>query len=145
MLPRLEHVMPQAMSVHADEKVLALYERNGLTSDYKHLRRWQFIYVNRGDAIAEFITDLGPAEQFDAPELVLWSLWSDSVGQVMEEAERSRAQPNIFRDILAEAQGTSTLTQEFAAFVGEREKQKRNASTFGPGFNRQRNAFVRAV
>lgn len=144
MLPRLEHVMPQAMSVHADEKVLALYERNGLTSDYKHHRRWQFIYVNRGDAIAEFITDLGPAEQFDAPELVLWSLWSDSVGQVMDEAERSR-NLNTFRDILTEAQGTSTLTQEFAAFVGEREKQKRNASTFGPGFTRQRNAFVRAV
>lgn len=142
MNPRLEHVMPQAMSVHPDEPVLCLYERNGLTADYKLRRRWQFIYVNRGDEIAEFIRDLGP--EMNAPELILYSYWCDSVGQVMELADEQRWGENPFHQMLLEAQGTSTLTTEFAAYLGEREKQKRNQSTFGPGFTRQRNAFVRA-
>lgn len=142
MKPRLEHVMPQAMSVHPDEMVLALYERNGLTADYKLRRRWQFIYVNRGDEVAEYIRDLGP--EIEAPELILYSLWQDSVGQVMEMADEQRWGENPFHEVLLEVQGNSTLTSEFAAYIGEREKQKRNASTFGPGFTRQRNHFVRA-
>lgn len=141
MQPRLEHVMPQAMSVHPDEKVLCLYERNGLTADYKARRRWQFIYVNRGDEVAEFIRDLGP--EINAPELILYSFWQDTVGQIMDSAEDARFNDNGFQQSLIEAQGESTLIRDYVAFVEEKTQQQANRSVFGPEFNRQRNLFAR--
>lgn len=140
--PRVSHIVPQALSVHPDEKAFALCELNYLTVDYKARRRWQFLYVIRDGNVAEWVRDMGNASEFDAPELRLYSFWQDTVGQLMDEADRARWQDTEFKEILLELQGKSTFKQDYVAFVEEREKLIRNQSTFGPGFNRQRNEFI---
>lgn len=142
-MPRTPHIVRQTLSVHLDEKAFALSELNFLTTDYKSLRRWQFIYVLRDGDVAEFVKDMGPAVSFKAPELRVYSFWMDSVGQLLEEADRMRYEDDTFGQLLAEVKGRSTLIPEFIAFKEEQHKLLRNASTFGPGFTRQRNEFIR--
>lgn len=141
--PRVPHVVPQALSVHADEKAFALCELNYLTVDYKQRRRWQFLYVVRDGEVAEWVRDMGDATTFAAPEMRLYSFWQDSVGELMDQADRMRWQDTTFAEVLAEEKGKSRFMDEYVAFVEERAKLLRNESTFGPGFNRQRNEFIR--
>jgi len=141
--PRTPHVVPQALSVHPDEKAYALCEMNYLTLDYKERRRWQFIYVIRDGNVAEWVRDMGPVS--DAQEFRLYSFWQDTVGQLMDEADNMRWKENTFQEMLQEYKGKSQLIPEFVAFTEEREKQLNNQSIFGPGFNRQRNEFIRRL
>ncbi len=141
--PRTGHILPQAVSIHPDEKVLALVELNKLTTDYKELRRWQFIYVERGGEVAEWIRDMGMASDFPfASEFRIYSFWEDSAANLQDQADRMRDE-DYWQKFLAERKAESTLIPEFLAFAEERWKQWQNASTFGPGFNRQRNLFAR--
>ena len=86
---------------------------------------------------------MGPTSDFKAQEMRLYSFWADSVGQLMDQADRMRWQETAFKEMLLEAQARSTLIPEYVAFIDEREKVLKNQSTFGPGFNRQRNHFIR--
>ena len=140
--PRVAHVLPQTLSVHPDEKAFALCELDYLTVDYKARRRWQFLYVVRDGEVAEWVRDLGAVSEFDAPEFRLYSFWQDSVGELMDQADRMRWQDTTFNEVLQEEKGKSRFMDEYVAFAEERGKVLRNQSTFGPGFNRQRNEFI---
>ena len=110
-------------------------------------RRWlQYVFVIRGDAIANHITDFGPAEDFkDIPPLLVPSYGDDSVAELQEMAERHRHDDRYVRrarEMLAE----STLIRD----VLRQEEMKiagfANRSSFGAGGNYQRNGFpLRAV
>lgn len=141
---RTGRVVPVCMKLRGDEKALALVETNHLTTDYRELRRWQFIYVNRNDTVAEWCRDLGPASNFPrCSEIRIWSFWEDEVDELMDQAEDMRNEHREFREILEEQQATSTLVTDFLAFNEERWKQLHNQSVFGPGGHTQRNMFVR--
>lgn len=144
LAPRTNRVVPVALTVKADEKALAIVEVNHLTTDYRELHRWQFIYVNRGDSVAEWCRDLGLASNYPfCSELRIYSFWEDEVAELMDQAEDMRNESLEFRERLLEHQQTSTLIPEFLAFKDEQRKQRRNQSTFGPGFNKPRNLFAR--
>lgn len=136
-------VMPQTLHVSVDEKAYALVERNFLTADYKEERRWQFIYVLRDGEVAEWVRDLGPAKNFTAPEYRLFSLFEDSVGHLMELADKDRWGDDYWQKYAAEKRAESTIVDDFKRYIDEALKQKANQSTFGPAFNRQRNLFAR--
>lgn len=140
---RTGHVLPVALRVRGDEKAWMLVERSLLTTDYKELRRWQFIYVNRGDQIAEWCQDLGLASQWpDVTDFRLVSMWEDSVDELMDQATAWRHEQGEFHERLLEYRATSTLIPEWLALIDEKRMQRRNQSTFGPGFTRQRNLFA---
>ena len=144
MKPRVEEKVPQTEFVQPWEKAWALRETNHLTRDYRSLRRWQFIYVLRDDAIAEWVRDLGPAASFpDCSELRIFSLFQDEVQALIDQAEDMRNESRLFQEMLFEHQRTSTLIPDTLAWAHERQKQRLNASTFGPGFTKQRNLFAR--
>lgn len=136
-------VMPQTLYISVDEPAYALVERNFLTADYKEERRWQFIYVLRDGEVAEWVLDLGPAKDFKAPEYRLFSLFEDSVGFLMETADKDRWGDDYWQKYAAEKFAESTIVDDFKRFIGEALKQHRNQSTFGPGFTKQRNLFAR--
>ena len=141
---RTPHVVPITNKIKGDEKAWMLVERNLLTRDYKELRRWQFIYVNRGDVIHEWCRDLGMAKSYpDCSEFRLVSLWQDEVDELMDQALEMRNESREFRARLYEHRASSTLTTDYTAWLHERGKQLRNQSVFGPGFSRQRNLFAR--
>lgn len=144
LVPKTPHVVPVALTVRSDEKALAIVELNHLTTDYRELRRWQFIYVNRDDKIAEWCRDLGPSAMYPyCSEFRIYSFFSDEVAELMDQAEDMRNEALEFRARLMEHQATSNLIPEFLAFKDEQAKQRKNQSTFGPGFNRARNLFAR--
>lgn len=141
--PRTPHIVAQALTVHPDEKALALVERDLLTTDYRERRRWQFVYVLRNDNVAEWTRDMGLASDYPyASEFRIYSFWEDSVAELKEQAEGMR-DDDYWQRFLAEKQAESTLITEHIAFEEEKYLQSKNRSTFGPGFSRQRNLFAK--
>lgn len=113
------------------------------------LHRVQCVYVLRGDSIAEYTTDLGPASRWHGvPGLKLLTTAGpndtpeDRVGEVMEEAERSRGDA-FERDLRAHVVGESTLIRDYWQEKEENRKRIANQSHFGPRYTKQRNGFSR--
>ena len=130
--------------VHKDEPCYGLQEVDRLIAypdGSTRSRRIQAVYVVRGDCIAEYATDLGPSENFrNVMQLKLLSMGDDTVGECMEEAERSRLD-TFERELRAEVVGTSTLIQDFIREKEENIERINNRSHFGPKHTKQRNGF----
>lgn len=62
-------LLAATIEVSLDEPAFSLVERNLLSPDSRSLRRYQIILVVRGDRLAEYREDMGPAESFAADEL----------------------------------------------------------------------------
>lgn len=123
--------------VHQDEPCYGLTEgRIG--------GRWiQRVFVVRGDRIAKFETDFGPASDFpDATGTIYASFGDDSVGQLQELAERDRHSDKWARR-RKEMQAESTLIQDILRQEEMMLEEKRNRSHFGPGVSVQRIDFPR--
>ena len=123
--------------VHPDEPAYGLYEgpKGG---------RWvQRVFVLRGDRIAKFETDFGPASDFpDASEIIYASYGDDSVGQLQELAERDR-HSDKWAKRRREMQAESTLIKDILEAEEALLEARRNRSHFGPGISVQRIDFPR--
>lgn len=136
-----EAELPIAEVLHPDEKCYKLAELVRLDTTSKHLRRWEFIYVQRDGQMAVHIEDMGPADA--TPELQVISVWEDSVSYCREEANRMRYE-NALAKFFEERKGEmEKFIEVWANWRSELYLQKKNRSTLGPKFNRQRNEFVR--
>lgn len=123
--------------IHPDEPCYGLWEgpKGG---------RWiQRVFVIRGDRIAKFETDFGPASNFkDSTEVIYPSFSENSVGQLQELAERDRHSDKWAkrrREMMAE----STLISDILRQEEIKLDVVRNRSHFGEAVSVQRNDFPR--
>ena len=102
-------------------------------------------YVVRGDAIAEYSEDFGPAENFkEIPELQMPSFGNDSVGQLRDFADRHR-QDLRWAKRLQERKGESTLMKDMVQQFEEGHELIANRSVIGPHRTIQRNGYDRNI
>lgn len=116
--------------LRSDEPALMLVEENRVTEDYRSIRRWQLVYVGRGNHVYEFPRDLGPSDNFKGVEgFLLFSGGEDSVAALMEMANAERENRKL-RNILDEVAATSTLVEDAVRLEEQkRELVKRNERT----------------
>ncbi len=123
--------------VHPDEPCHGLHQR------VRNGRLIEQIFVVRGDAIAKFETDYGPASGFpDFTETIYPSFGENSVGQLQEMAERDRHSDKWAKrgkESLAESTLIPGILRQEEALLDVRA----NRSIFGPGISVQRNDFPR--
>lgn len=142
---------PIATTVSPDEKAFALVEvvltpysftkggRKFRPKSWSGKHRYQILYVNRGDRIAEYHRDLGDAALFESGPFRIPSLWEHTVGELQEIADNVRSRVKEDRSVMAELQGRSTLVRDAAAFFEEVYKRRRGQqSVFGPAIKVQR-------
>lgn len=142
-MPKLEGIQ---IVLDPDEKAFLLVEVNlawPLTQMRKpgqgqSLHRVQIVYVNRGDSLTPFYTDLGPAEMYKAPQIRIPSLWEHSVAELRDLAENDRFFNEYWIKRAEEVAQESTLTKDFANQLEETELIAQGVSTFGPSFAKQR-------
>ena len=104
----MEELTFPATVVYADELAYGLSEVNLLSplSDAivgvgQTMRRYQIIYVNRNDRLAEYREDLGLASDFDAIQFRIPSFWEHTVGELKEMAETLRLrEPSYLREAI---------------------------------------------
>lgn len=82
--------LTSTLFVHPDEKAYALVEVDLQSPTYKGFHRYQLIIVNREDRMAEFRRDLGLAENFNARQFRVPSLWLHTVGELQDIADDLR-------------------------------------------------------
>ncbi len=106
--------------------------------------RWiQRVFVVRGDAIAKFETDFGPASDFpDATPIIYPSFGENSVAQLQEMAERDR-HDDRWAKRRREMQAESTLIKDILRQEEALIDVRANRSTMGPAITVQRNDFPR--
>lgn len=110
-------------------------------STTKGRRRWEIVWVNRGDRLAEHIRDMGPSSAYDYGCINIPSLWEHSVAELRDIAEQVRNDGQWEKDIIAQRQSESKLL-EHAAIQCEL-RQKAGKSAFGPAISVQRNVSLR--
>ena len=109
-------------------------------------RTWrlvQAVYVIRGDAIAEYLIDYGPEEEFpNHTAMLIPSFGENSVAQLQELAERDRTSDRWakYRQELKEA---STMHADIFRQMQENSEQIACRSVFGPAVTVQRGGYSR--
>jgi hypothetical protein len=126
-----------------DEKALVLVEANQLSPDYKRKRRFQLVYVVRGDKIAEHRKDLGAASNFKAPQFRIPALFEHTVGELWDMADICRLGDDYAEKRIAEVTAESTLINDTVAWHEQKMRIIRNRTVSGPGYTKQRNGFPR--
>lgn len=138
-------VRPIVQSVSMDERCYGLFERDGWVNYRKENRvaavRLQTILVVRGDEIAEFKRIIGPAKGL-APLQLLGPFGEDSVGEMVDEADRSRDDDYGVK-LREEVRQSSTLIRDAIQEREENVERIANRSVFGPARTKQRNGFSR--
>jgi hypothetical protein len=130
-------------TISMDEPCHGLLEAHRLVGVPEGGTAWhrvQDVFVVRGDEIASYQTDLGPIENFDAPPVAMLGVGEDTVGEMVDEADRSRADP-YYAKLQKELHEGSSLIQDFINQKEANWKVIKNQSTFGPAVTRQRNGF----
>ncbi len=122
--------------VFPDEPCYGLAEMPRLVGGQPH---WvQAVYVIRGDAIAEWTHDYGPAERFARIQpLIVPSLGDDTVAQLQDVAERNR-HDDYWARRSEEMLAGSTLIEQHIAQLERDRLEMRNRSVFGPAIAVQR-------
>ncbi len=110
-------------------------------------RRWvQRVFVIRDDAIAKFVMDIGPAEDYEDRiiPILLPCFGEHTVAEFQEEAVRNRHETKYMRrrdEMLAE----STLVEDAIAIVEQRYLQKSNKTLVTPSGMTQRDGWSQAT
>lgn len=131
--------------IHPDEKAMSLREINLVRPPSYQWHRFQIVTVNRGDELAEWWRDLGPAEEFTRPGVEVPSLWEHTVGELWDIADHYRMQDDYWQKFAEERAAESSLVNDFLEQYEERSKIIKNQSQFGPGVSHQRNGFSRSA
>lgn len=131
-------LMAATLYVKKDEPVFMMAEMDLPSPGSKGKRRYNLLYVNRDDALAEYREDLGPSGDFAAPPFRQIVLWEHTVAECLDIAEQLRWKDDYWQKRTRELQQASTLTKDFLNHYEEAGKQIRGESTFGPWWKRQR-------
>ena len=101
----MSKLISAAIEVHLDEPAFNLSEVNLQAPDSSGWRRYQIIYVVRGERMAEYREDLGPKDNFTADAFrIPGGVWDastkrmevlHSVGELREIAEYVRLGPTV--------------------------------------------------
>ena len=101
----MSKLISAAIEVHLDEPAFNLSEVNLQAPDNSGWRRYQIIYVVRGERMAEYREDLGPKDDFTADAFrIPGGVWDastkrmevlHSVGELREIAEYVRLGPTV--------------------------------------------------
>ena len=101
----MSKLISAAIEVHLDEPAFNLSEVNLQAPDNSGWRRYQIIYVVRGERMAEYREDLGPKDNFTADAFrIPGGVWDastnrmevlHSVGELREIAEYVRLGPTV--------------------------------------------------
>ena len=104
--------------------------------------RWlQKVWVVRGDALACYETDFGPAENFEGiTPLLMPGFGDDSVAVLQAFAEKNR-EDDYWQKRGIEMLEASTLIQDHVRQVQVDHEIIHNRSVFGPSITVQRNAY----
>ncbi len=100
--------------------------------------RYQIVTVNRGDRLTRHITDMGDASLYDCGGLNIPGLWENSVAELREIADQWRIDQTWEKEVIAEAQGQSTLVDTWLKQEERKQKALVGQSVFGPGISRRR-------
>lgn len=121
--------------IHPDEPCHGLFEG-------PEQGRWiQKVFVVRGDAIAQYRTDLGPEKDYEkVTPLVMPSFGDDTVAELQAHAEKNR-HDHYWYDRREEMLSKSTLIQDAVDLQEQRNLEFINKSVLGPMVKVQRNAF----
>lgn len=129
------HIMTDR--IYPDEPAYGLHQR------MRNGRLIEQIFVVRGDAIAKFETDYGPASDFpNFTETIYPAFGDDSVAQLQEMAEYDRHSDKWAKHRQRVA-SESTLIPDILRDEEIKLDVIANRSTFGPGVSVQRNDFPR--
>ncbi len=128
--------------VTQDEPCWGLFE--GPRQVPRRGRRWvNCVYVIRGDAIAEYATDVGPASDYERIQpMMMPSYGENTVAQLQEFAVKNRHDEywaNRRDEMLAE----STLAEDHLRQWQQDREVVANRSTFGSAGAFQRNGYSR--
>ncbi len=129
--------------VHPDEPAYGLYE--GPRRIPRIGDRWvNCVYVVRGDAIAEYCTDLGAAEDFERIQTIKMPSpgGCNTVGQLQEHAEKNRFD-TYWADRVDEQLSESTLIEDHLRQLEVNRAIIANRSMFTPTGGHQRNGYAR--
>lgn len=88
-------------------------------------RRWQVIWVNRDDHLAQHITDMGDAKLYNRGPVNIPGLWEHTVAELREIANQWRNDDAWEQEIIANAQGESRLIERWLI---QQEKKQRIAA-----------------
>ena len=96
----MAEVVPITFEISRDEECFSYLERNKLSADYKSLRRVRQIMAIRGDWLALYEQDMGPAASFTADEISITAgevkdgkiYCYEIVGDCLDMADQLRAQ-----------------------------------------------------
>ena len=129
--------------VYPDEPCYGLFEGPlmrtvGKGQDY----RWcQVVRVIRGDRKAEYLTDMGPAENFELVTPVMMpSFGENTVAQLQDRADRNR-HDTYWQERAKQQQAESTLIADHIRQFEQIHEVIRNRSIFGPAVTVQRNGY----
>ncbi len=106
-------------------------------------RRWvQRIFVIRDDAIAKYMLDLGPAEDWEhrATPQIIGSFGDDTVAQLQEHAELTRYDDR-YRQLARQIKEESTLIEDSLAGLEQQHLAMSNRTIIGPHVFSQRGGY----
>jgi hypothetical protein len=130
----VEELMPAAVIVLPDEKAYGLSEVNLLgpfvEGEGQTMRRYQIIYVNRDDKLAEYREDLGLASEFDAILFRVPSFWEHTVGELMDIAQDLRNRPPSFTHGIIPHQGEEHKKEFWKRYLDLQEAMRRKERTY---------------
>lgn len=127
----LVEVITTPLAIQKRFKQLRLFDMTG-----RH--RYQIVTVNRGDRLARHITDMGNASLYSCGGLNIPGLWENTVGQLRETADNWRSDQTWEKQVIADAQGGSTLIDTWLKQEENKKKALVGQSVFGPGVSRRR-------
>jgi hypothetical protein len=105
--------------------------------------RWvQRVFVIRGDAIAKYMWDIGPVEDYEnaVMPILMPSFGENTVAELQAHAEKNRHETKYMdrrREMIAE----STLVDDALAQVELRYLAKSNRTVMGPYFKAERGGW----
>ena len=129
-------IWPECYEIDQNELALLLVERNENRPDFRGFRRYQTIFVKRGDGLAKYMEDMGPAEAFIAGGLDVIGgdpgkprkEWILTVGELKDHA-------NGLRQWLTEQTAQREVPDLIAGVhddIDMENLERRHSSQFGP-------------
>ena len=126
--------MPAAVVILPDEKAYGLSEVNLLSpwveGKGQTMRRYQIIYVNRGDNLAEYREDLGLASDSDALQFRIPSFWEHTVGELKDIAAELRNRPPSHLKEIIPQQGEEHKRAFWKRYTDLKEAKERKGRTY---------------
>lgn len=138
-----DHVFPDEPCHGLAEGSLAMPYPEGLGTRQRWVQR---VFVIRDDAIAKFMWDIGPVEDYEdkCTPILMPSFGENTVAELQAHAERNRHEDKYVRR-RKEMQAESTLIQDAIVEVERRYLAKSNRTIVGPSVFIQRDGWSQAT